>query len=492
MTRCTCLTAATAIVLGLLPGGPCPTAAQTTQPRQGRAASRPSIEIHAFPAAAQGTTQPAGGVATGGQAGASTQPASTDRLTEAICKATLEWFDRAAAMVEKMVPAAEAAAERFIAGGTLYVAGNMGFCDELDYRAGGFPFTVIYDNGKRLNENDVVMIGQFRPNEPEFRLQRFLPHANGRDLRNGMVVWFTSRRWPQAQRILDALDRRQWRGWMDVFDTGTPAGDSPLELSLGQTASAALAWAFCGEVIAAATRQGKTLATWASDWEPDGRQWDESVRGKHVHPKYSVGPIPPGQIGRRYLRICRDQLAEFLASQPGQVRLAARRLARCIQDGGLVWIVTDSHLHPRGSVIPPGLGEGVMNFGRNYSIWQYAQRMPKTDAMLRLGYLRYPRAEANLALSRGVQVVTYCVEGGTTDERLTHIRSCWKAYDTAIDLSGYPIRVLPTSGVVGTTHWYCILAETAEALADLREAPRPRAAGSRPWRPRQEAQASRP
>ncbi|GAH44926.1 unnamed protein product, partial [marine sediment metagenome] len=41
-------------------------------------------------------------------------------------------------------------------------------------------------------------------------------------------------------------------------------------------------------------------------------------------------------------------------------------------------------------------------------------------------------------------------------------------YDTVIDLPKYPIRVLPTSGVVGTPHWYSIMAET---LAAYRQKP---------------------
>ena len=415
-------------------------------------AAAPTMAIHSFPPA---SSQPAA------------KPLAHDRPTEAICKAALAWFDRAVAMVDKMVPAAEKAAERFIAGGTLYVAGNMGFCDEFDFRAGGFPFTVIYDREKPPGGNDVVMIGQFRPNEPEFRIHRFLPRVRGRDFRDGMVVCFTSSNWPQADRVVRAIDPGRWGQNMHVFDTGAPAGGSPVALSLGQTSATALAWAFCGEVIAAATRKGKTLATFASDWEPNGREWDKSVKGKHVHPKYAVPPIPPGKIGRDYLKACRDQLAGFLTAEPTQVRLAARRMAKCIRDGGMIWIVTDAHVHPRGSVVPPEL-PGVKNFGRGFSFRTFARRMPRTDMVLQVGYIRYPRSEARLAERRGVKVVTYSVDPGTTDQELVHIRSHWRAYDTVIDLPKYPSRVLPTSGVVGTPHWYSIMAET---LAAYRQKP---------------------
>ena len=54
-----------------------------------------------------------------------------------------------------------------------------------------------------------------------------------------------------------------------------------------------------------------------------------------------------------------------------------------------------------------------------------------------------------------------------TNSRLVTIRSHWTDYDSVIDLPGYPIRVLPASGVAQTPQCYAIMAETHAAWRAL-------------------------
>ena len=406
----------------------------------GPTTTAPAVPIYSFPPA----TKP---------------PATPDKaggITEAIYADALHWFDRAVETVDKMAPVAEKAAERIIAGGRFHVTGNAGFYEEMHYRAGGFAFA---RGGARVNSpNAVIVFGQFRPNEMGFRWERFDEIHRYLRFKNPMAVYFASHHWPQVARVLPMADKGFWGGRLHRFDTGAPEGSSPKALALGQMATAALAWAFQGEIIAAAARKGKTLATYASDHEPDGKGWDRTVRGQTFHPKHKVPPIPAGKIGREYLKICRGQAAEFLATQPGQVRLAARRMAACMKRGGMVWLVTNSHLHPQGSLVPSGLR--LKRLGREYNYDFFGRRLPKGDMLLWLGYLDYPAEKVQVALDRGCDIVTMSVDAGPTDRRRTHIRSCWKKWDTVIELPNYPIRVLPTSGVVGSLQWYAILAET--------------------------------
>ena len=395
----------------------------------------------------------------GGQA--STRPAGG--VTERTCRAALKWFDSPAAKVERLIPVAEAAAERLVRGGTLYVAGNYGFVDEMVYRAGGFPFTQEW-SGQKLGPNDVLLIGRFRPREAKVRYAEptYVAAGPGR-FGSGLVVYLAGRAWPEIRRMADMVDRRRWSGRLHVIDTGAPRGWGLEDLCVGQTAAIALAWAFSGEVIAAATRKGKTLATYASDWEPNGRRWDQSVKGRVLHPKYSVPPIPGGSIARRYMHICRDDIAAFLAAEPERVRLAAKRMARCLRRGAVVWITCDGHVHPRGSVVPAEL-TGMVLQGRSYDWWHVGRYLRRGDVLLYMGYLRYPRRAIDGALRRGAEAVVVCVDAGPTNSRLTHIRGHWTNYDTCIDLPNYPIRVLPVSGVVQTPQWYSLMAETLSAM----------------------------
>ncbi|MHC4718296.1 MAG: hypothetical protein ACYS5V_15095, partial [Planctomycetota bacterium] len=258
-------------------------------------------------------------------------PESAGGITEAIHADALDWFDRATRAVDAMVPAAERAAARIIAGGRVAATGNSGFVEEVHYRAGGLT---CLRPGERINSpNAVILFGQFRPNEMGLRWERFDEIHRYLRFRNPMVVYFAGHDWPQVGRVLPMADRRFWTDRLHRFDTGAPAGSSLKAVALGQMASAAMAWAFQGEVMAAATRKGRTLATYASDHEPGGKGWDRTVRGQTFHPRHKVPPIPAGRIGKAYLKACRSQAAGFLRTQPGQVRLAGRRMAECMKRG---------------------------------------------------------------------------------------------------------------------------------------------------------------
>jgi len=423
-----------------------------------------TVLLAALPAPAQSpATQPAGPGIISFPAGGGRPATAPAGATESVCAAAIDWLDRAGAMVDKLVPVAEEAAGRILAGGTLWVSGNGGFADECDYRAGGFPFTKIW-SGEKLGPNDVLLIGCFRPNETESRHASIDFVARGYRTRfgEGTVIHLSSHAWPQIARSLPFVSWSQWGGRLHLIDTGAPVGASAEALCAGQLSAAALGWVLHGEMIAAATRRGKTLSTYASDWEPDGHQWDASVAGTIEHPKYKIKPIAAGVIGRRYLEICRKQIAAFAAAEPRQVRLAADRMAGCMRRGGVVWAVFSGHILGRGAVVPSELTR-VKMFGRSYDWRAFSRQVPAGDTILWMGYLRYPHGEARGLKETGAAGVIVAVDPGPTDEKLTHVRGHWADYDTVIDLPGYPIRVLPSSGVVQTAQWYALMAETVAA-----------------------------
>ena len=75
-------------------------------------------------------------------------PAPTGQ-SETICQSALDWLDSAHEKVDQLIPIAQQAARKLAAGGTLYVAGNPGFSNEMYYRAGGFPFTRVWKEETR-------------------------------------------------------------------------------------------------------------------------------------------------------------------------------------------------------------------------------------------------------------------------------------------------------------------------------------------------------
>ena len=384
---------------------------------------------------------------------------------ESIHRAVLEWFDNAIAtgMIEKMVPAAEQAADRFIAGGEEFVTGNRGFCDELHYRAGGFPFTAIWQSQK-LTTNDVLVIGQFRPDWEDFNWSQLTPKGRREELGDPMIVHFASHRWKEMKSFLPKTRPTPQEG-VYLFDTGGPAGESLEAVCVNQVATTALIWAFHGEVISAATRKGKTFSTYASDWEPDGPEWDQSVIGTTLHPKYKVPAIEAGKIGTEYLATCRKYIAAFAATQAAQARKAGKRVAQAAASGNQAYIITNAHVHTAGSIIPSKLTH-VSMCGRESSFGYVAGQLRAGDVLLWFGYLRYPSDCIETAIARGADAAVVTVDKGPDDDHHIHMLGCWKDYDTVIDLPRYPIRVLPCSAVVQTPQWYSVLGEAAAQMKD--------------------------
>jgi len=391
----------------------------------------------------------------------STTPQPGDGETETICRAAVAWFGDAVKRVDAMVPAAESAAERIIAGGELYVDGTPGFDQEMFGRAGGYGFLKVWA-GERIEANDVLLIGLMRPRDPN--TAHALPTLawGGRGTR-GLVVHFASHRWPGVARAIPAIRMERWDGRLKLIDTAAPAGVSWADISLQQMASAATAWAFQGEMFAAGTRKDKTIATLASNSEPDGIRWDRRVEGMKLHPDFKVPPIAAGKIGTEYLLTCQKQVAAFLTSgEAKQVRLAAERLARAMHRDNEVFVIISGHIHKLGAIVPRRLSHRLTLYGRPWH-WK-SSLLKKGDVLLDLGYLDYPTRRVQDALDAGGEAVTLAVAEGPTDARRTHIRGHWQAWDSVINVTGYPVRILPTSGVVQTVQWYALMAETEKAL----------------------------
>ena len=406
------------------------------------------------------STQPPPAVE-GGPVAAAT-PQAGDGETERVFRAGVAWFDEAVKRVDELVPAAEAAADGAIAGGRFYCTGDTGFVQELFGRAGGLGFLVEW-RGERLRPNDVLLIGRLTPREETARNVNFLALvAGGGWNMPGTVVYISSSNFPVVGRTIPLIRKEPWGGRLHVLDTRAPLGDSWADVSLGQMSAVAIAHAFVGEMFAAASRKGKTLATLGSDAEPHGPEWDKSVEGMNLNPKFPVPPIAAGRIAKDYLLTCRRQAAAFLDSgEAKNVRLAGDRLAATLKAGKDVFVVCAGHIHVSGSAIPREFPRMTM-YGRT---WEWRNQVLRPgDILLYLGYLDFPRKPAMDARAAGAGVVTLSASDGRTDDRAVHVRESWERWDSAVNVPDYPVRLLPTSGVLQTLSWYSLMSETLKSL----------------------------
>jgi hypothetical protein len=414
-----------------------------------------------------------------------TTPQPGDGPAEMILRDAVAWFDDAATRIDALVPVAEAAADRLIAGGRLYAAGSPGFIAELYGRAGG-PTCLVEWTGQTLTENDVLIIGQLRPRE-EVNSRRIstvgLLAGGGWNLK-AQVVHVSSHRWPQMSRLIPLTKTQAWGGRLTLLDTGAPAGGSWSEVSLDQMASAAVAHAFLGEVFSALTRRGRTMSTYASYAEPNGDAWDKAMGESVLNPRIKLAPIPAGKVAREYYLTCQRQIGAFLAAGMDPLRGAAARLANATKNssdasplapgraGGegrvrsdgvdaAVFLVMGGHIHVPAAIIP-GEWTNWIVLGRNWE-WKPAVIRPN-DVLFYFGYLEYPAKPVQETLDAGGAAVTFAVDEGPTDAKRIHVRTHWEKWDSCVNVGGYPIRLLASSGVVGTPQWYALIAEIEKAM----------------------------
>jgi hypothetical protein len=386
--------------------------------------------------------------------------------SEQVHRQVAAWLESwpTAGRVETLSQLAEQVVSRLAASGTLYVAGDTGFCDEMDYRAGAFAATAVWNPQQKVGSNDVLLVGWFDGHSKgarEFK-PAFIGQNNGR-INKALTIVVASSRWPLAARTLAMANTNRWPSGLHFLDTGAPPAVDMGDHAVAQAATIAVAYALEGEMLAAATRRGRTMAFYPSMYAPGGNEYGELIKGKTFLDEPRLAPIAAGQVARRYLSVCREQVAAFLDSkEPAQVRRAARQIAACQQRGGTVLVVASGHVLQRGATIPPALSSLAL-YGSGWS-WTPPLGLRSGDLFFYAGYLNYPQAEVDAALGAGVDVITLSVAGATPRERVTDIRCFWKPYDGAVEIPGYPYKALPSSGVVMSTAWYGLMDEALAAL----------------------------
>lgn len=387
-------------------------------------------------------------------------------ITEGVHRAALAWLDDYLAKdrVMELVPVAEAIADKLIAQGNLYAAGDQAFSEELVFRIGRLACTKVWTPDVKIQRGDVLLIGNLGASDKGSRI--FLPGwiatSNGR-FTPALTVYFGSANWPQFARLRELATKERWKAGLHFVDTGAPAGGSWAAISTGQLATVAVATALEAEVTAAVSRKGRTLAVYTSEQVPGGREFDKKIEGKILLDEPKLEPIPAGQMGRGYLKVCRENIAAFVAADhAGRVRAGAKRLADCQKRGGVIWTITEGHLHTRGVMVPPELSN-LFVFGRAFH-WEGQRGLHAGDTLLHLGFNAFPKKEVEACRKADADAVVVSVKTEAENDKLTMIPATWDGFDTTVEIPGYGYKAFPPSAVVLTPVWYSLMAETAALL----------------------------
>jgi hypothetical protein len=412
-----------------------------------------------------------------------------------------QWLDFSLGLcdrVEKNLPeitrAAEAVAQRYLAGGRLDVIMNtdngwpgQGPQAEITGRSGG-----IIDLGARYvpdpedrvrpaadQANDVLIIGwQRAPGAGDADRMKLYRKRGAKFLGFG----------PRGMGAL--AEHRKLCDWW--IDTGFGDDDRAVTLPDGRRVGHAntLAnllggWAFMAELVGALTREEKMPPMWKSmlyknDWEP----WSKKYAGKvKFHEDLFVPHLGRGVLGKRFLDQIRWHLRKFENTQLDPVRKAAGVIAEEHGKGKKTTVAISGHcMFDTVSKYEDAEWAKWTSFHGwvPYETRDYLARGPRDSLALVLAYCGFHKEQWSTLVGAGqnrILLVT-CENDprempeleAPKDECLAVIDMGHAFGDACTRIEGYPFPVFPPSGIMQAVAYEAV---DVEVLAKIGKGPKP-------------------
>ncbi|MEI7730620.1 MAG: hypothetical protein WCO56_13680 [Verrucomicrobiota bacterium] len=382
---------------------------------------------------------------------------------------SLKTCDTVAAELPEITRLAEIVAQRHLRGGTLGCLPNgQTLGPELQGRSGGMicfgaARATKTERTDAEKTNAVILAGWDRqPGERDLQLIR------DARARGAFLIGFGPRKMAALAETAAQCD-----AW---FDTGFGDEDLVVTLEDGRRVghgnvlvNTLHAWTFTAELVAALTREGKMPTMYKSVFCPDGREWNAQYVGKKLfHDDLRIVPIARGALGQEYLSRIRTYLQRFQDGQVAAVNQTARLIAEELKQGQPTVVAMLGHM-PTYYV---GKAEDA-RWARPIDFYggipgrekAYLEKTPDGALVLRLGYSSQLQAETEIfARKRQREMLITAADTPRTDcqmptKLVTRIEMGWEFGDACVTLPGYPIKILPPSGVMQVVAYECVNVE---------------------------------
>lgn len=247
------------------------------------------------------------------------------------------------------------------------------------------------------------------------------------------------------------------------IDTGAGDEDRVIELPGGKRVgktnhfvNVANGWVFIGEFVAALTRRGKMPTMWKS-WAAGGRDWSDKYFLKtQFHDEFQVPPLPAGQVGTLYLQRIGYMIQRMKRVELPQLRRMAMQISDELKQGRKTIIASTGHM--------------AMNYLGRYddALWgvnhethdnveaqlkSHEKSTPDDALVLRLDYFGLHRSVHELFQRKKQRVMLITCETLNRDFRVPpgydlKVDAGFGFGDAVVWLPGYPIPILPASGLM--------------------------------------------
>lgn len=382
----------------------------------------------------------------------------------------LRWLDacldQQRRQLDRISASADAAAAAFVDNErwSIGVIGPRGFTGEAMGRAGGIIRIHSPRQIKSKRWRGVILVGL-----TDQTLDASLAAVGTKQRQGCHIVVFGT----PAQRVAaDAADLDY-----DAFiENGAAPHNGLVQAADGRwliptqdVANVAVLWTWTGEFIAALTRRGRMAPVYMAYAVPGGQAWRNRIGMTKFHgPGLRIEPVGPGVLGGQFIDALGEDLRALERTQMQAIGRVAAQAHRLRHAGRGLYIFLHGHaiMAMLGGPHDPGYFT-VANRGW-FKLADHILPQPG-DLLFCVGFdqlfdgdffdglaTRLRKRELQLAWSVAVNNPQHDY---TLAENELLIDQCWCFGDASVTVPGYPVRILPTSGVIAQAVVWMVNAE---------------------------------
>ena len=357
--------------------------------------------------------------------------------------ATSDWRGQ----LTELTDTADETAAKLIAGGHVYVAPTQkSFEQEALGRAGGLMLTKGLSDKTVLTAQDTVLAAMDSGSDPA-ALDAVLAQAKAAGAK---VLLFAglSRGKVSSGDGVQVLPNHTF----DNLTYSQSAGEESVSNVIGM-------WTWTAELVACSVRRGHMPTAFTSNFMPNGVARNAPFRKSTFHTVTDVTPASVRGLGTKYLDALSSALAAMDQSQSASFERGAKMIKDAIANGHHVDVEYLAHMFPTEL---QGPGRPDWQVAKKYRIDDtMPDGLSKGDVVLFLQYQVFPYNFATELQAIGVQsIITSAqkpLDHWATDADIDYINPFWEVQDAAVDVPGYDIKILPTSGILqSTVYWQLV------------------------------------
>jgi hypothetical protein len=369
----------------------------------------------------------------------------------------LQKLEECEARLPELTKLAERLAERHLQGGIIGFPWNGSTLEqELIGRSGGVMhvgFDRAWKAARSPEEKakDMVMFAWDAEPKPDD-----LKRLNESREKGVFVIGFGAKRSSKLAGHIAACD-----AWID---SGSGDDDRVVVLETGRKVgktehftNAVNGWMLTGEFVSALTRQGKMPTMWKSWGIADGHAWSDRYFTKmQFHDDLQIPPVATGELGRQYVERIRYMVERLKRTELTRLETMAAKIEAELTAGRKTMVASAGHM--------------VMNYVGRFddALWaenhelhdnvesqmkEFEKKTPDRALVVRLDANGLHRSVHELFQRKQQRVLLITAENPRTEFEIpasydSRVDPGFTFGDACVQVDGYPIRILPPSGVM--------------------------------------------